>query len=48
MSISNQFTASSLYDGGWRSSDLEELMTEYGFTQEEAAAICEALAEMEG
>lgn len=46
--ISNQYTAAALYDGGWRSSDYEDLMTEYALTAEEAACICAELAKYEG
>jgi hypothetical protein len=38
-------TAAALYDGGWRSTDEEELRKEYGFEKSEVAAICEKLAE---
>lgn len=38
------FEVAALYDGGWRSEDKEELMSEYGFSEEEAEEICEALA----
>lgn len=37
----------SLYDGGWRSDDLYQLISEYDITKEEAEAICKGLAEME-
>lgn len=48
LTISNQFTAATLYDGGWRSSDYEDLMREYDLTPAEAACICAKLAEYEG
>ena len=35
--------ARSLYDGGWRSEDLKDLMEEYNFTLEQAFEICLAL-----
>ena len=35
-----QSSASALYDGGWRSSDKEQLMAEYELTLEEVDAIC--------
>ena len=35
--------AAALYDGGWRAEDKEELISEYGLTEEEAAEICEHL-----
>lgn len=36
-------SAAALYDGGWRSTDAEQLMDEYDLTQDEADAICEEL-----
>ena len=39
--------SSALFDGGWRAADHDQLMQEYGFTADEAAAICEDLAEIE-
>ena len=38
---------SSLYAGGWRSGDENALKAEYNLTEEETAAICEALADLE-
>lgn len=38
------FEVAALYDGGWRNEDKEELMSEYGFSEEEAEEICKALA----
>lgn len=43
----NQDAANALYTGGWRAEDKEELMSEYGLTEEEAAQLCEALAKCE-
>lgn len=40
-------SASALYDGGWRSADKLDLMSEYDLTEEEAAEICEVLATYE-
>lgn len=37
--------ASALYDGGWRAEDIETLKVEYGFTDEDAEAVCEKLKE---
>ena len=37
----------SLYDGGWRSEDLEDIMDEYEMTYEDARNICEDLKELE-
>lgn len=39
--------AANLYDGGWRSTDRDELMRVYDMTEEEATEICEELAEVE-
>ena len=36
-------TADSLYAGGWRSEDRNEIIAEYDLTEEEAALICERL-----
>lgn len=43
----NQYSAASLYEGGWRSSDKEELMKEYGLTREEADELVAELEELE-
>lgn len=45
--MNRQYDAASLYDGGWRSTDKGELMSEYGLTDEEADEICELLKEYE-
>lgn len=37
--------AASLYDGGWRAEDHDDLMIEYDLTADEADQICELLAE---
>lgn len=37
----------SLYDGGWRAEDHDELMQEYGFTEWEVGKICEVLSAIE-
>ena len=39
--------ASALYDGGWRSSDKEEIISEHGYTDSEADVICEFLSDFE-
>ncbi len=39
--------AAALYDGGWRSGDLEDLVTAYRMTHEEAEEICKELKKME-
>ena len=36
-------TADSLYQGGWRAADREEIMAEYDLTEEETDLICERL-----
>ncbi len=38
--------AASLFDGGWRSSDRDELMLEYGFSRTDAELICSYLDEL--
>jgi hypothetical protein len=40
-------SAAALYDGGWRSTDKEELIEEYDLTEEEATKLCELLEEYE-
>lgn len=45
--ISNQYLAAALYDGGWRAEDKEQLVAEYGLTEEEAEIIAEDLKNME-
>lgn len=39
--------AAALYDGGWRSTDIDELIAEYELTEEEARAICMVLEDIE-
>lgn len=41
-------SAAALYDGGWRSTDKDQMMDEYGLAEQEAEAICERLAEYAG
>lgn len=36
-------TADSLYAGGWRAEDREEIIAEYNLSEEEAELICERL-----
>ena len=43
-----EYEASALYDGGWRSTDMEELMEVYNLTEEEAKLLCVALRTLEG
>lgn len=42
-----QASAAALFDGGWRSTDSEQLQAEYNLTDEETRAIIEALAQIE-
>lgn len=37
----------SLYDGGWRAEDRDQMIAEYDFTPDEADAVCAGLAEMD-
>lgn len=37
----------SLYDGGWRAADRDDLIAEYGFSEEDAESICEGLRSIE-
>lgn len=39
--------AAALYDGGWRSEDREDLMSEYDLTEDEASEICRFLEKIE-
>ena len=39
--------ASNLYDGGWTSSDYDQIKSEYELTDEEADEICKALDALE-
>lgn len=36
-------TTLKLYNGGWRASDRDELMEEYGFTADEVKSVCDEL-----
>lgn len=40
-------SAAALYDGGWRSEDKDQLISEYQLSEADADALCESLAEME-
>lgn len=40
-------SAAALYDGGWRSTDADQLRTEYDLTEEEVQELCTALADLE-
>ena len=42
-----EMSAASLYDGGWRAEDKEELISEYHLTEQEADELVEKLAEYE-
>lgn len=37
--------AAALYDGGWRDGDLEELVAEYGMSEDHASDLCEIFKE---
>lgn len=39
--------AGAAYDGGWRTSDKEDLQKEYGFTDDELEIVLDKLAEIE-
>ena len=41
--MNNQYSAASLYDGGWRAEDRDQLISEYGLTADEADDICKEL-----
>jgi len=47
ITIDNQYSAAALYDGGWRSGDLLDLICEYNLTYEQAKEICKELAAIE-
>lgn len=47
MTMNSQYNASSLYDGGWRAEDRDQLISEYQLTEEEADEICRGLTEVE-
>lgn len=47
MNQNNQYSASSLFAGGWRSSDSLELMDEFNLTKEEASELCDQLKAIE-
>ena len=46
MTMNNQYSAASLYDGGWRAEDREQLISEYGLTADEADELCKELADL--
>lgn len=46
MTMNNQYSAASLYDGGWRAEDRDQLISEYGLTADEADDICKELADL--
>lgn len=47
MTINYNYSAASLYDGGWRAEDRADLIEEYDLTENEADEICKELAEIE-
>lgn len=40
-------TVASLYDGGWRAGDKDDLMKKHGMSEKEARAICSGLRDLE-
>lgn len=40
-------SAGPLYDGGWRAEDREQLISEYGLSEDEVDIICARLSELE-
>ena len=44
MTMNIQYSAASLYDGGWRAEDRDQLIDEYNLTADEADDICKELA----
>ena len=46
MTMNSQYSAASLYDGGWRAEDRDQLIEEYNLTEEEADEICRELADL--
>lgn len=42
-----KLTASSLYDGGWRAADRDQLIAEYNLIPKDADVICSELEELE-
>lgn len=39
--------AKALFDGGWRSTDYDQILSEYDFTNDEVALICDSLYDLE-
>jgi len=46
MTMNNQYSAASLYDGGWRAEDRDQMLDEYGLTADEADELCKELANL--
>jgi len=46
MTMNSQYSAASLYDGGWRAEDRDQLIEEYNLTADEADEICKELADL--
>lgn len=42
-----QYSAASLYEGGWRARDLPDLIEQFNLTGDEAERICNELLEIE-
>lgn len=47
MSIILYHIAAALYEGGWREGDYADLIKEYDFSPDEAAAVCKIMAEID-
>jgi hypothetical protein len=45
--MNNQYSAAELFDGGWRSADIEEIKEDYELTDDETEEILEGLKEIE-
>lgn len=48
MTMNNQYSAASLYDGGWRAEDRDQLISEYDLTAGEANELCKELVDLKG
>lgn len=48
LTTNNQYSVATLYDGGWRAEDKEQLKQEYSLTDEEAEEIVKELEKIEG
>ena len=46
MTMNNQYSAASLYDGGWRAEDRDQLIDQYNLTADEEDDIYNESAEL--